>query len=69
MKKAQIYFREEELHALREQASRSGRSVAEIVRDAVRQVILKPAADGPVALWDGVPKRSSIDHDSIYDET
>jgi hypothetical protein len=68
MKKAQIYFREDELDALRAQASRSGRSVAEIVRDAVRQVVLKPGADGPVALWDGQPKRLSTDHDSIYDE-
>jgi hypothetical protein len=25
-------------------------------------------AEGPVAIWDGEPKRSSIEHDSVYDE-
>ncbi|HZZ35058.1 MAG TPA: CopG family transcriptional regulator [Caulobacteraceae bacterium] len=68
MKKTQVYLREEELDALREAASRSGRSVAALVRDAIRQVVLKPRAEGPVAIWDGQPKRSSQDHDSIYDE-
>jgi len=68
MDKAQIYFPPEELEELREVAARSGRSVAEVVREAVRKVVLKPKAVGPVALWDGEPKRSSADHDSIYDE-
>jgi hypothetical protein len=68
MVKTQVYLREEELDALREIAARSGRSVAEVVRDAIRKVVLKPQASGPVALWDGEPRRTSIQHNSIYDE-
>jgi hypothetical protein len=68
MEKAQIYLRKEELDALRKAAARSGRSVAEVVRDAIRQTVLKPGAAGPVAIWDGQPKRTSIEHDSVHDE-
>jgi len=68
MEKTQVYLRKEELDALREASARSGRSIAESIRDAIRQVVLKPRAAGPVATWDGKPKRTSIDHDSIYDE-
>jgi hypothetical protein len=68
MVKTQVYLRQEELDALREIAARSGRSVAELVRDAIRKVVLKPQDSGPVALWDGEPKRTSIQHDSIYDD-
>jgi Ribbon-helix-helix protein, copG family len=68
MEKTQIYLRKEELQALREAAARSGRSVAELVRDAIRKVVLKPRAGGPVAIWDGEPKRTSLDHDSVHDE-
>lgn len=68
MEKTQIYFPKEELDALRKVAARSGRSVAAVVRDAVRAVILKPSDKGPVGIWDGKPKRTSLEHDSIYDE-
>jgi hypothetical protein len=68
MEKTQIYLPKEELDALRKAASRSGRSVAELVRDAIRKVVLKPQAKGPVAIWDGEPKRSSSEHDSVHDE-
>jgi hypothetical protein len=68
MQKTQVYLREEELAALREAAARSGRSVAELVRDAIRKVVLKPRSEGPVAIWDGEPKRTSVDHDTVYDE-
>ena len=68
MEKTQVYLRKEELDALREAAARSGRSVAELVRDAIRQAVLKPQATGPVAIWDGEPKRPSVDHDSVHDE-
>ena len=68
MEKTQVYLRKEELDALRQAAARSGRSVADLVRDAIRKVVLKPQAAGPVAIWDGEPKSSSVDHDSIYDE-
>ena len=68
MEKAQVYFPKAELDALRSAAARSGRSVADLVREAVRKTVLKPAGTGPVALWDGEPKRTSADHDSIYDQ-
>jgi len=68
MEKIQIYFRKEELEALRAAAARSGRSMAQIVRDAVRAVVLKPPHGGFVGIWDEEPKRCSMEHDSIYDE-
>jgi Ribbon-helix-helix protein, copG family len=68
MEKTQVYLRKEELAALRKAAARSGRSVAELVRDAIRKLVLKPPAAGPVAIWDGEPKRTSIEHDSVHDE-
>ena len=68
MVKTQIYLREEELDALHRTARRSGRSVAELVREAIRRVWLRPPARGPVALWDGTPARTSVEHDTMYDE-
>lgn len=68
MTKTQVYFREEELQALHEVARQSGRSVADLVRDAVRQTWMLPASQGPVALWQGQPKRTSMEHDTLYDE-
>ena len=68
MEKTQVYLREEELDALRKAAARSGRSVADLIREAIRKVVLKPEATGPVAIWDGQPKRTSIEHDSVHDE-
>jgi hypothetical protein len=70
MVKIQVYLREEELEALRAAAERSGRSVADLVREAVRRVWVRPGIepDEPVALWDGTPRRTSTEHDTIYDE-
>ncbi len=68
MEKTQVYLRKEELAALRKASARTGRSVAELVRDAVRKAVLKPQTTGPVAIWDGEPKRRSVDHDSVHDE-
>ena len=68
MEKTQVYLRKEEFDALRAAAERSGRSMAELIREAIRRTLLKPAASGPVAIWDGKPKKSSVEHDSIYDE-
>jgi hypothetical protein len=68
MEKTQVYLRKEELDALRKVAARSRRSVAALVREAVRKVVLMPAAEGPIAIWDGEPRRSSLDHDSVHDE-
>lgn len=63
-----MYLRKEELEALRAAAKRSGRSVADLIREAIRSTVLRPEARGPVAIWDGEPRRSSVEHDSIYDE-
>jgi len=68
MEKTQVYLRKEELAALREAAAQSGRSVAELVREAIRKVVLKPQGGGPVTIWDGEPRRPSTDHDSVHDE-
>lgn len=70
MVKTQGYLREEELDALRAVADRSGRSIADLVREAVRRVWLRPGIepDEPVGLWDGDPQRGSTEHDSIYDD-
>ena len=65
--KTQVYLGEKELEALHEMAARSKRSVADLVREAIRRVWLHPAGSGPVGLWDGQPARTSVDHDSIYD--
>jgi Ribbon-helix-helix protein, copG family len=65
MEKTQVYIRKEELDALRAMAARSGCSVAELIREAIRKVVLKPQGAGPVAIWDGTPRRSSFEHDSV----
>jgi hypothetical protein len=69
MEKTQVYLPREELDALRKAAARSGRSVAELIRDAIRKVVLRPQSTGPVAIWDGEPSRSSVEHDSVHDQT
>lgn len=68
MIKRQVYFREEEFELLQAAAQRSGRSVAGLVREAVRRVWLRPAAKGPVALWDGPTAHNAMEHDTIYDQ-
>lgn len=68
MEKTQVYLPADELAALRKAAARSGRSVADLIREAIRKQVLKPTAAGPVALWAGEPKRTSVDHDSVHDE-
>ena len=65
--KTQIYFPEPDLAALHKAAKKAGKSVAEMVREAVRRTWLREPPQGPVALWDG-KTRPAIDHDSIYDE-
>jgi hypothetical protein len=68
MEKTQVYLCKEDLDASRKAAARSGCSIAELVRDAIRKVVFKPPAIGPIAIWDGEPKRASIKHDSVHDE-
>jgi hypothetical protein len=67
MTKTQVYLGSEELEALHRVAARSDRSDADLIREAIRHVWLRPAREGPVGLWDGTPARTSVDHDSIYD--
>ena len=67
MIKRQVYFPEDEFERLQSTARRSGRSVADLVREAVRRVWLRPEPDGPVGLWDGPAARSAMEHDTIYD--
>ncbi|OFW30272.1 MAG: hypothetical protein A3H97_09310 [Acidobacteria bacterium RIFCSPLOWO2_02_FULL_65_29] len=66
--KTQVYLGDEELEALHRVAERSNRSVADLIREAIRRVWIRPSQEGPVGIWDGEPRRTSIDHDSIYDE-
>ena len=68
MEKTQVYLPKEELDALRAAAARSGRSVADLIREAIRKTVLKPSVEGPVAIWDGAPQRTSLEHDTVYDE-
>ena len=69
MTKAQVYLPDQDLEELRSIAERTGRSVADLVREAVRRVWLRPDASGPVALWDGTPTKTSAEHDAIYDRS
>ena len=66
--KTQVYLGPEDLAALHRVAARSERSVAGLIREAIRRVWLRPAREGPVGLWDGEPTRTSVDHDTIYDD-
>jgi hypothetical protein len=65
--KTQVYFPESDLTALHKVAKRRKRPVAALIREAVQQVWLEEKAEGPVALWSGEIRRTSVDHDSIYD--
>jgi hypothetical protein len=51
-----------------ERAAWSGCSAAQFIRDAIRTVVLKPRATGPVATWDGEPNRTSIEHDTVHND-
>lgn len=68
MEKTQVYLRADELDALRKASARSGRSIADLIREAIRKTVLKPDITGPVAIWDGDLKHSSLEHDRIYDD-
>lgn len=69
MVKAQFHLREEELRALQQLAGQGRCRVADLVRDAVRQVWLQAPAHGPgVAIIQGPVPRCSAEHDSAFDE-
>jgi hypothetical protein len=67
MTKTQVYFPESDLLALHRVARRTKRPVAALIREAVERVWLEAETDGPIAVWNGTVKRTSVDHDSIYD--
>ena len=60
MEKIQVYLRKDELDALRKPAARSRRSVAAFVREALRKVVLMPAAEGPIAILSAVDATSFV---------
>jgi hypothetical protein len=68
MVKTQVYLPADELAALHRLARRSRRRVADLVREAIRRVWLRPEPGGPVALWDRPFDGSSADHDAAFDE-
>lgn len=68
MTKTQVYLPENELTQLQQVAKQIGRSMADLIREAIRTTWLVTPQQGPVALWDGPAKRTAVDHDSIYDE-
>jgi hypothetical protein len=68
MRKTQVYLPADELAALHKIARKRKRRVAEMVREAVRAVWLRPVDAGPVNLWDGPFAGSSADHDAAFDE-
>jgi len=55
------------LQALHVLARKTKRSVADLVREAIRKAWLTPSSQGPVALWKKPTKHTAVDHDSIYD--
>jgi hypothetical protein len=67
MKKTQVHFTEADLAALHKVAKRTKRPVAQLVREAVQEVWLRPSADRPDALWRGPIERTSVEHDTICD--
>lgn len=68
MVKTQVYMPEAELEELRRLARSRGRRLADLVREAVRRVWLRPPKEGPVGLFNGELRGSSVDHDSAFDD-
>ncbi len=68
MVKTQVYLPADELRMLHRVARAKKRRVADLVREAVRTVWLRPAPSGPVALWDGPFTGSSSDHEAAFDD-
>ncbi len=68
MTKTQVYFDPADLKALRRVAKARGRSMADLIRDAVQSVWLQGAAHGPVDLWRGPLNGGSVEHDAAFDQ-
>jgi hypothetical protein len=69
MEKIEFQLSKGELDAVRKAATRSRRSVSALVREAIRKLVLAPRDEGPAAIWNGKPKRTSMEHDSIHDKS
>jgi Ribbon-helix-helix protein, copG family len=67
MVRTQLYLPKEELKALHAVAKRTGKSVAQVVREAVRKVWLLEPPDSIVGLADATTTLTSDEHDRIYD--
>jgi len=67
MVKTQVYLPREELRALHKAAKRTGKSVAQLVREAIRSSCIPSSSTGPVGLWAGEVRATAHDHDAIYD--
>jgi hypothetical protein len=68
MVKTQVYLPADELRALHRLARRKKRRLADLVREAVRDVWLRPAPKGPVALFRGEIRGTSAEHDAAFDD-
>jgi len=68
MRKTQVYLPAADLRALHGVARRTGRGMADLVREAVRTVWLRAEPEGPVALCRGVLRGTSSEHDAAFDE-
>ncbi len=66
--KTQLYLEKADLERLHELSASLGRSVADLMRDAIRRTWLDDTLGGPIGVWDGPCDRPGVDHDSIYDD-
>lgn len=66
MKRLKSLSARKKLDALCQAGACLGRSVAEVVRDAIQRSFSDPKT--AVAIWDDEPKRASFEHDSVLDE-
>jgi len=68
MVKTQVYLPAEDLKALHRLARRKKRPLADLVREAVRNVWLRQEPKGPVAIFAGELTAQSAEHDSAFDK-
>jgi hypothetical protein len=68
MEKTQVYLRKEELEALRRRRRGRGAASQNWSATLFARSCSSRRPRGRVAIWDGEPKRTSIDHDSVHDE-
>jgi hypothetical protein len=68
MVKTQVYFPASELKALHRVARAKKRRVADLVREAVRRAWLTPPPTGPIGLFDGELRGTSLEHGAEFGE-